>query len=98
MFDVLFARWKSTVLLSEEEQKCWLQRIDRWMERRVQGIIQNGRRNYYDECAAFLAALSEVMESRGERGAKERYFARYRSQYPRHRAFIGAMQQYGMNG
>ena len=98
LFDVLFARWKSTVLLSEEEQKCWLQRIDRWMERRVQGIIQNGRRNYYDECAAFLAALSEVMESRGERGAKERYFARYRSQYPRHRAFIGAMQQYGMNG
>ena len=96
LFDGLFSRWKSTVSMAEEEQKRWIQRIDHWMEYRIQGIMQESRRNYYGECAAFLAALGEVLESRGESGAKGRYFERYRSKYPRRRSFIEAMRRYGM--
>ena len=32
---------------------------------RVKGIMESNRRNYYGECAAFIAALGEVKESRG---------------------------------
>lgn len=95
-FHELFVRWKNTVSVMEEAQKRWLQRIDHWMEYRIQGIMQENRRNYYGECAAFLAALGEVLESRGESGAKSRYFERYRTKYPRRRSFIEAMRQYGM--
>ncbi len=96
LFSMLFAEWKEQVILTEADQKQWLKRIDAWLLKRVEGIMQENRRNYYGECAAFLAALCEVMQSRGEPGAKEAYYERYRKLYPRRRAFLEAMRSYGM--
>ena len=45
------------------------------------------RRNYYGECAAYIAALGEVRESMGETGAKQRLMTSYKDTYPRRSAF-----------
>lgn len=96
LFFLLFTDWKEQVVLTEAEQKQWLERIDTWLAKRVGGIMQENRRNYYGECAAFLSALCEVLQSRGEQGVKEQYYERYRKLYPRRRSFLEAMRSYGM--
>lgn len=96
LFFLLFTDWKAQVILTEAEQKQWLEQIDIWLAKRVEGIMQANRRNYYGECAAFLSALCEVLQSRGERGVKEKYYERYRKLYPRRRSFLEAMRRYGM--
>lgn len=96
LFFLLFSDWKKQVALPEAEQKQWLKRIDTWLAKRVEGIMQENRRNYYGECAAFLAALCEVLQSCGEQGVKEKYYERYRALYPRRRLFLEAMRSYGM--
>lgn len=96
LFFLLFSDWKEQVFLTETERKQWLKRIDAWLAKRVEGIMQANRRNYYGECAAFLAALCEVLQSNGEQRAKETYYERYRKLYPRRRSFLEAMRSYGM--
>ena len=54
------------------------------------------RRNYYEECAAFVAALGEVLESRGKQGAKNALMEKYRMEYNRRRAFHEELRRYGM--
>ena len=58
--------------------------------------MENNRRNYYGECAGFIAALGEVMESNGEEGAKNRLLEQYRYKYSRRRAFHEELRRYGM--
>ena len=56
------------------------------------------RRNYYGECAAFIAALGEVKESRGEANGKQRYMTYYKDKYPRRSAFRAEMKAFGWRG
>lgn len=58
--------------------------------------MEHNRRNYYGECAAFVAALGEVEESRGEPGAKKRIMEEYRSAYSRRTAFHQELRAFGM--
>lgn len=53
------------------------------------------RRNYYGECAAYIAALGEVQESLGEAGAKQRLMTSYKDKYFRRSAFREEMRNYG---
>ena len=92
----LFSKWKAGVTLTSEEKKKWLRRMDAWIHDRVQAIMENNRRNYYDECASFIAALGEVLESNGETDAKAKLAAKYRAGYSRRRRFMDALCSYGM--
>ena len=42
-----------------------LRRLEQMVELRVKSIMDASKRNYYGECAAFIAALGEVKESQG---------------------------------
>lgn len=96
VFRKLFNQWKSSVQIPDKVRDAWLDRIDRWIALRVVGIMENNRRNYYGECASFIAALGEVQESAGDIHAKSRIMEHYRSEYSRRRAFHQELRNYGM--
>lgn len=88
--------WKESVSLSEEEKESYLQWIGDLVTKRINGIMENNRRNYYGECAAYVAALGEVKESRGEIGGKQRTMLEYKEMYSRRSAFHAELRTYGM--
>ena len=96
VFRELFHRWKSSVKITEKEQNTWLDRIERWISFRVAGIMEKNRRNYYGECASFIAAFGEVQESMGNPLAKSAIMERYKREYSRRRAFHQELRNYGM--
>ena len=96
LFWKFFLKWKEDVVLEPEEKQKWIRRIDTWIYDEVQVIMENNRRNYYGECAGFIAALGEVLEANGEANAKAKLFTKYRAIYPRRRLFVDALCDYGM--
>ena len=96
MFWNLFCKWKEEVRISEGDSEAWIKVIEGQISKRVSGIMDANRRNYYGECAAYVAALGEVRESRGEKNAKQRILESYRAEYPRRRAFHQELRAYGM--
>lgn len=94
-FREVFNSWKSQTSISEAEQNAWMGRLDKWISLRVAAIMDANRRGYYDECAAFVAALGEVRESLG-RGSKASLMEKYRADYSRRRAFHEELRFYGM--
>ena len=96
LFQDCFQRWKAQIILSEDVSELCLKKIDNWVTLRVAAIMDANRRNYYGECAAFVAAYGEVLESRGKPGEKERIMQRYKAEYSRRRAFHDELRRYGM--
>lgn len=97
LFRKCFRDWKATVDLPEGASEAWLQKIAQWIELRVSAIMDANRRNYYGECAAFIAAFGEVLESVGKPGEKLRIMQQYRTRYSRRRAFHEALRSFGMS-
>lgn len=95
LFCQLFLKWKSMVQMESDIRKLVIQRIAALLEKRTVGIMDASRRNYYGECAAYIAALGEVRESMGEIGAKQRFMTSYKDAYPRRSAFREEMRNYG---
>lgn len=95
LFYSCFQEWKALTPIAEEEKNRILAKIERWISRRVDGIMDANRRNYYGECAAFIAAFGEVKESMGEQGAKQRLMTAYQKKYSRRRAFKDELIRYG---
>jgi hypothetical protein len=96
VFSDLLKTWKKEVHLSGNDSALWMERIDHWIEWRVEGIMNANKRNYYGECASFIAAFGEVQESRGVPKAKALIMERYRAAYSRRRAFRDELCLYGM--
>lgn len=63
LFCQVFLEWKSTVHMESDVRNRAVQRITELLEKRTEGIMNANRRNYYGECAAYFAALGEVLES-----------------------------------
>ena len=93
-----FQKWKKQNPVPEELKAVLMSKLESWIENRVEGIMQANRRNYYHECAAFVAAFGEVKESRGERFGKERFMETYRKRYSRRRSFIAELKSFGYRG
>lgn len=91
-----FCRWKKEITLSVEEKQQYLGWIEGLIAKRVEGIMDANRRNYYDECAGYIAALGEVYEMRGECGGKQRVMLEYKNMYSRRRAFHDELRKMGM--
>lgn len=92
----LFCKWKTEVDVSEKEAARWMGKIEQLISMRVAGIMEANRRNYYGECAAFIAAFGEVRESQGIWNAKAAVMDGYKTAYPRRRAFHQELRAYGM--
>jgi hypothetical protein len=94
-FYQLFSQWKSVVGMESEFKERAIKKITALMEWRTEGIMEANRRNYYGECASYIAALGEVMESYGDEGAKQRLMTSYKNKYTRRSAFRAEMRSYG---
>lgn len=95
LFCQLFLKWKSMMQMESDIRNCAVKRITSLLEKRTAGIIDANCRNYYGECAAYIAALGEVREAMGEPGAKQRLMTSYKDMYPRRSAFREEMRNYG---
>ena len=95
-FIELFEKWKVTVDLPEALEDKWMQKIDKWIQKRTAGIMEANRRNYYGECAGFIAAFGEMKESLGDVGARNRLMLKYRKEYSRRSAFHRELKGFGM--
>ncbi len=95
LFCQLFLKWKSMVQMESSVKDHAVKRITVLLEKRTEGIMGANRRNYYGECAAYIAALGEVRESMGELGAKQRLMTSYKDKYSRRSAFREEMRKYG---
>ncbi len=91
-----FDSWKSDVDISAEDYAHWMSVFEDQIDKRVTGIMQANRTKYYEECAAFIAAYGEVLESNGTEHEKALIMEKYRTEYPRRRNFIAALRSYGM--
>lgn len=96
LFSQLFNSWRNEVQLTTEGSKKWLERIEKWIADRVTGIMEGNHRNYYGECASFIAAFGEVQESHGIPDAKAHIMEKYRNKYSRRSAFRKELVIYGM--
>lgn len=96
LFWQCFAVWKKAHILNEKEKSHYIAWIDNTIRERVEGIMGANRRNYYGECASYIAAFGEVLESQGNTGATQRIFREYKQLYPRRSAFHQALRSYGM--
>lgn len=97
LFWDLFCRWKAEMDISEEDYAKWMKMMERYISMRTAGIMDANRRNYYGECAAYIAAYGEVCESRGSKGAKACIMEKYKAKYARRRAFHQELRNYGMS-
>ena len=95
LFFDLFSKWKSMVCMESDVRKRAIMKITKLLEKRTEGIMNANHRNYYGECAAFIAALGEVQESLGDMGAKQRLMTSYKDKYTRRSAFRADMKAYG---
>ena len=95
LFCQLFLKWKSMAQMESDMRERAVKRITALLEKRTAGIMDANRRNYYGECAAYIAALGEVRESWGELGAKQKLMTSYKDKYTRRSAFREEMRNYG---
>lgn len=98
LFHDIFAQWKQMTPMAQDVKESVIKKITTLLKKRTEGIMEANRRNYYGECAAFIAALGEVKESLGEANAKQKLMASYKEKYSRRRAFHSEMKMYGWKG
>ena len=98
IFYQVFSEWKKLTPMNPEIMKMTVGRITELLEKRTAGIMEANRRNYYGECAAYIAALGEAMGTMGEPLAKQRLMTSYKNQYSRRSAFRNELMNYGWMG
>ncbi|MFA9465634.1 MAG: hypothetical protein ACERKN_15220 [Velocimicrobium sp.] len=82
--------------MTESDQKIYFAWIEKLVKKRVDGIMEGNHRNYYFECAEYIAALGEVMESRGVINGKQVLMLEYKQNYSRRSAFHRELIACGM--
>ena len=95
LFHELFLEWKAAMPMEPDLEKRAVKKIASLIEKRTDGIMEANRRNYYGECAAYIAALGEAQESLGDIGAKQRIMTSYKDKYFRRNAFRAELRNYG---
>ena len=75
-FEDAYPRWIEKRLIPGDIREEAMKRIEDAMDERLKAIMGK-HRDYYGECADFLAAIGEVRESNGEDGAKDRILNAY---------------------
>lgn len=91
-----FRRSKLLHPMNESDQKILFGWIEKLVKKRVDGIMEGNHRNYYHECAEYIAALGEVLESRGVIDGKQIVMLEYKQNYFRRSAFHRELRTCGM--
>ena len=87
-------RWKEHHPVTPLLREAALERLEPLLSYRTEAIVRNGRRNYYRECARWLAALGMIQEANGAWNAQNAIIDRYEARYPRHSAFRRELESY----
>lgn len=87
---------KSRISPDSKQEQALQKKVEQWISLRVSSIMEANRRNYYNECAVYVAALGEVLESRGMKNARQNMLLTYKQNYPRRRAFHDELRRWGM--
>lgn len=96
LFWEMFCKWNDESDITDKNYSQWMDMIEQYISMRTAGIMDANHRNYYGECAAYIAAYGEVCESRGIVGAKADIMDKYKVKYSRRRAFHQELRNYGM--
>ena len=96
LFTECFLYWRAGHTLPHEEAEKIIGRLRELISLRTRAIIEENRRGDYGECAAFVAALGETLESRGSSNAAQRLMLEYKAEYPRRIAFHKELRAFGM--
>jgi hypothetical protein len=91
-----FCRAKVLHPMTESDRKVYLEWIEILVKKRVDSIMEGNHRNHYFECAEYIAALGEVLESGGVLNGKQRLMLEYKQNYSRRSAFHKELRTYGM--
>lgn len=94
-----FCQWKeglSLEELTEAQVESYTKILEKLIDLRVKAIVSGQHRNHYGSVAALAAALGEMKESRGEKGAAARVLLGYKEQFPKHSSFHHELRAYGM--
>lgn len=91
-----FCQSKEQNPMPDEEQQRYLSWIEQLVKKRVDEIMEGNHRKYYGECAAYIAALGELLESRGTFNGKQNLMLEYKQLYSRRRAFHEELRHFGM--
>ncbi len=94
MFLTCFDNWKKNYDI-EPVAELWIEKLGALISRRVENEMNSFLRFYYGDCASLIAALGEVIESRGKTDGKNILMEEYRRKYPRRRFFINELIKYG---
>ena len=95
LFEQVFLKWKAITPMEPDIKEKVIRKITSLLEKRTKGIMEANRRNYYGECAQYIAALGEAQESMGDMGAKQRLMTSYRDKYSRRSSFKAELIAYG---
>ena len=96
LFWDLFRQTRCPEKLSDKERQKIMEKLTTLTELRTNLIVSEQKRGYYNECASYIAALGEVLESHGKNGSKQALLSAYKSKFPRHSAFIRELKNYGL--
>jgi hypothetical protein len=90
----IFCLWKLNYEISMDDKNSYINWMEEFIGKRVDGIVGGKFRNKYEDGALLLAALGEVKESMGEKKAKSIVVNKYLNKYSRHTSFRGAYKAY----
>lgn len=91
-----FCQSKEQNPMSDEEQQRYLSWIEQLVKKELMELWKVTIEKYYGECAAYIAALGELLESRGTFNGKQNLMLEYKQLYPRRRAFHEELRHFGM--
>lgn len=92
-FELTYGAWRERREMSAPVKQKAMKKIESAISSRVSAILGK-HRNYYGECADYIAAIGEVRESLGEAGMAKRMIESYYNQYSRYRAFREELRRY----
>ncbi|MBR7085126.1 MAG: hypothetical protein IKI37_08120 [Oscillospiraceae bacterium] len=87
---------KEFIPIPEEYKPEVIQELQNLLSFYTKQIMENNQRAKYEECAAFAAALGEVLEAGGINNAKQEFLISYKTEYNRRIAFHRELRAFGM--
>ena len=91
---------KDSMQLSAEQEKVYMKWCKDEIGLRIDAIVSNKYQGSYGKVARLLVAAAEALANKGEKEEAMDFIKKYRSKYPRHRAFpseaVQALQTSGL--
>lgn len=98
LIDQWFVSWKNTLQPSQPmDIQCILRVVEDFIDAKVMYVLNNQLRELYYECALYLSAYGEVLESLGFITSKQQILLLYGSRYHNYSAFTNTLLHAGLS-